>query len=246
MSIISDPYKSFKDQALRIWDTKDFANRLAFSNTGWFLAFLYWFMAISILWLFIIVVVNDLFILAKYYSEAWYLDLLEDVFFETVFIQMILFFFWTSDKVVRLSLSLWKMYSKKEVGFFHWLEVKIKQRFPSFKTSAQRSRERLNKPKKETKTGKWLLGLPRNQRRLIRLGVACFYGFFIFTMVGTFAYPDVIWFIFTGQEIEKPEKPAPPSLEFQLENQEMPKQPDGRPPPTIYDIFIRQSDSVVP
>jgi len=48
MSLISDPYKTFKDQALRIWATKDFAERLAFSRMGWFQAIMVTFMVVII------------------------------------------------------------------------------------------------------------------------------------------------------------------------------------------------------
>ncbi len=245
MSLITDPYKTFKDQALRIWETKDFAERLAFSRTGWFNALLYSFMVVIIIHFFILIAVVDLLILADFYGGAWYIDLFLEVINATVFLQLGLFFFWTCDRSTRLALSLWKAYSNKEKDLFLWTETKIKLRYPKYKTTAQRVREQANKPRKPNKLQKWIRRKPPIQRRLIRIGIWTTYGIFMFFMIGTILYPHLITWILTG-EIPVKEVPPEPSLEQQLENQPIPKQPDGRPPSTIYDIFIRQSDSVVP
>jgi len=210
-------------------------------------------MIVNLVYLFIIIVVNDLFVLAKYYAsgQAWYLEVLQEIFFTTIIIQMVLVFFWTSPKIVRKILSVMRAYSSKEKGFFNWTESKIKQKYPNFKTKAQRARERSEKPKKENRIGKWLRSLPRNQRRMIRIGVRIGYGIFILSMA---IYPFTNTQL--GTAITEPffDKTFNPSCkncsieknivkEFE---QEMPKQPDGRPPATIYDIFISMPNSVNP
>lgn len=247
MSLISDPYKSFKDQALRIWDTKDFAERLAFSTFSWFQSILVTFMLLTFVHIFIWAGINDLFKLANFYSgnEVWYISFLQDVWKETAWIQLALLFFWTCPKITRFGLKTWKNWNDKEVGWFNSIETKIKLRFPSFKTSAQRSRERVDKPIEPTKLQKWIKNHPPVQRRLIRISFAAIAGISMFFVMGYMLNPDMIEWVLTGEKPPK-EIPPEPTLEEQLANQPIPKQPDGRPPSTIYDIFIRQSDSVFP
>lgn len=235
LSLITDPYKTFKDQALKIWDTKDFAERLAFNRTSWFLALMWCFMGVTILHLFIVIAVSDLFILANYYSSTlWYVDFLEELFYQTTYLQIALIFFWVSAKVVRIELLIWKAYANKETGFSHWLEFKIKQRFPNYKTSTQRARERLDKPKKDTKLGKWLKSRPPIQRHLIRASIWICWAFTMFS---------IMFFLFSTI-FEKTEQMA----EIVIEEPEQlpPTKPTGRPPPTIYDIFINEPDLVIP
>lgn len=248
MGLINDPIKSFKDQAYKIWDVKDFGERLAFSRTGIFISFVYYFMFLNILYILVILAVNDLFVLANHYAsgQAWYLEMLEDLFFETLILQMILVFFWTSPNVVKKTMLVWKAYSSKERGFMDWTEFKIKKKFPKFKTRTQRTRERLEKPKKETRIGKWLLALPRYQRLMIRYSISISYVTFMILVTTSMLMPDLFWFIITGEEVEKPAPTNQISLEQELENQPIPKIPDNRPPSTIYDIFISRSDSVIP
>lgn len=253
MSLISDPIKSFKDQAHKIWDVKDYGERLAFTRTAILVTFIYYFMIVNLVYLFIIILINDLFILSKYYAsgQAWYLEVLEEIFFQTIILQMILIFFWTSPKVVRKTLSVMRSYSSKEKGFFSWTEGKIKQKYPNFKTKAQRARERSEKPKRKTRIGKWLLALPRSQRRLIRVGVRISYGIFILSMA---IYPFTNTQLGTVIIEEFFDKTINPSCRnCSIENnivrefeQEIPKQPDGRPPSTIYDIFINMPNPVTP
>ena len=204
-------------------------------------------MFLNIVYVFVILVVNDLFVLAKFYAtgQAWYIEILEDLFFETLILQMVLVFFWTSPNVVKKAMLIWKAYSSKERGFMDWTEFKIKKKFPTFKTRTQRTRERLEKPKKETRIGKWLLSLPRYQRLMIRFSISGSYVIFMVLVTSSMLFPDMFWFILTGEEIEKP-VPSQISLEQQLENQPVSQKPDNRPPPTIFDFFISQSNSVIP
>ncbi len=247
MSLINDPYKTFKDQALRIWDTKDFAERLAFSTWSWIQSILLTLMFLTFVHTFIWASINDLFTLADFYSRSgiWYINFLQDVWKETALLQLAMLFFWTCPKITRFGLTTWKRWNDKEIGFFNSIESKLKLRFPSYKTSAQRRRERSEKPIQPTSFQKWLRKQPPLQRRLIRISIISFTGITMFFMVGYMLNPDMVEWIFTGEKPIKEIRPQP-TLEEQLANQPIPKQPDGRPPPTIYDIFIRQSDSVVP
>ncbi len=247
MSLISDPYKSFKDQALRIWDTKDFAERLAFSTFSWFQSILVTLVFITFVHIFLWAGINDLFTLANFYSghDLWYINFLQDVWKETALLQLAMLFFWTCPKIIRFGLKTWKNWNDKEVGFFHSIEIKLKQRFPSYKTSAQKGRERLEKTTKPNKLQKWVRKQPPLERRLIRISFATIAGISMFFLMGFMLNPDMVEWIITGEKPVK-EIPPEPTLEEQLANQPIPKQPDGRPPSTIYDIFIRQSDSVVP
>jgi hypothetical protein len=196
-------------------------------------------MGVSILHLFIMVIVSDLFVLAQfYYGSFWFIDLLEEIFFQTVYLQIALIFFWVSPKVIRTELLIWKAYADKESGFFHWLEGRIKQRFPNFKTSAQRARERLDKPKKEEgKIGKWIKSRPPMERNFIRATIWILWGI----MVGTF-----IFFLFNIDELVFDGEIEQTVEEIPEEEELPPTKPDGRPPPTIYDIFINEPDLVTP
>jgi len=247
MSLINDPYKTFKDQALRIWDTKDFAERLAFSTGVWFQSLLLTLMCIVWLNFLIYVAVNDLLTLANFYSAHgfWYIEAIQDLWQQTQFLLLVLLFFWTCPRIVRFSLTSFRAYINKRKGMFQWLETKIKLRFPDYKTSTQISRERAEKTVKPNKLQKWIRKQPPLQRRLIRISFASFFGISMFFMMGYVTNPDMVEWILTGEKPVK-EVPPQPTLDEQLANQPMPKQPDGRPPPTIYDIFIRQSNTVFP
>jgi len=236
LSLITDPYKSFKDQALRIWDTKDFAERLAFNRTSWFLALIWCFMGVTIVHLFIVIAVSDLFILANYYSTTfWFTDFLEELFYQTTYLQIALIFFWVSAKVVRVELLIWKAYANKEKGLFEWLEFKIKMKFPNFKTTSQRARERLDKPRNDTKFGKWLKTRPPIQRHLIRASIWICWAFTMFS---------IMFFLFSSI-FDKTEQIAETVMEEEPE-QLQPTKPTGKPPSTIFDIFLTNPDTVVP
>jgi len=247
MSLISDPYKTFKDQALRIWDTKDFAERLAFSRSMWIQSLLIAFFLVTIVHFFISISISDLLKLANFYSGYgfWYIDLLKDLWEQTAILQLFLLFFWTCPRIVRFSLTLLRAWNNKEKGFFQWLETNIKLKYPKFKTTAQRTRERAEKPIKPNKLQSWIRTKPPLERALIRISFASIAGISMFFMMGYVTNPDMVEWILTGERPVKEVRPEP-TLDEQLANQQVPKQPDGRPPSTIYDIFIRQSDTVFP
>lgn len=251
--MFDDPFKTLKNQALKIWDTKDYANRLAFNNTQWFLALVWCFMFITILDLVVLVTIGDLFVLWDFYSSGWYIDFLEDIFYETTFLRIGLIFFFASPKIVRFELLVWRNYNQREKRTFEWLETKIKQRFPNFKTSAQRARERLAKPKKEpSKTQKWFRSRPPAERALIRVAIWTAWAFTVGSFMFFFLSMDELIFdcefdlrtlecepIYFDPELAK-------ELLEDLKQKLPPEKPTGRPPPTIYDIFINEPDLVTP
>lgn len=239
MSIITDPYKTLKDHALKLWDTKDFANRLAFNNTSWFLSLVWCFMAVTILHLFIVIAVGDVLILADFYSDAWYIGLVTDVFYSTTYIQIALIFFIISPKVVKAEILIWKAYANKEKGFFEWLEFKIKRRFPKFKTTKQRERERLAKPKTESKFQKWIKKRNPVERRLIRVSIWLCWGMAMGTLFIFMFNIDEL--IFDNQIQQSVQEVADEMVEGIP-----PTRPDGYPPPTIFDVFISKPDTVLP
>lgn len=206
----------------------------------------------------LILAVNDLFVLAKFYTtgEAWYLNIFEQIFFATIMLQMVLVFFWTSPIITKKAILVYKAYSTRERGLFDWTEGMIKKKYPKFKTRTQRTRERAEKPKGQTRIGKWLLTLPRWQRLIIRYSISlCF----IILMVSMTVVPlmsATTIAIFTGDD----GKPQPnqnckscdvDKIEYWnfwslTPEYETPKQPDGMPPNTIFDIFISKSNEVIP
>ncbi len=259
MSIINEPIKTFKNQALKIWATKDFAERkLAFSRTTWFLHCMYCFCIILTLDTFLIIAVNDMFTLIDFYdtSDFWLYNFIENIYYNIhPLVEVAILFFWFSPIIIMATLKLSKAYSIKEKGVTDWIEFKIKRRFPKYKTSTQRARERLENPKKKgklnTKYQKWLETKNDVERIIIRgslWGVyLAFFGSLFFFMLFTTSdtFNDLIYTeesTMTEQEFNE----ARDNLIDQLiEQQEVPTRPDGLPPSTIYDIFIR-SDSVVP
>ncbi|NIS95672.1 MAG: hypothetical protein GTN97_07160 [Nitrosopumilaceae archaeon] len=252
MSIISDPFASLKKQAMKIYETKDYAERLAFNTMNWVLAILWGFFAVMTAHLMLNIAVNDMFILINHYSSetAWYISLAEKWFFDTAFIQIGVIFFFVAPKLIRLELLIWKTYNNKEKAFFDWLELKIKARFPNFKTSKQRERERLNKPKKESKVQKWIKSRPIVEQRLIRISIWIVWGIVMaFFMFFLFSFDELIYdcrYDFqTGECVPVPEVDIE-ALKEQLEEITPPTRPDGQPPSTIYDIFINKPDTVIP
>ena len=245
MSIINDPYKSFKDQAQRIWDTKDFAERLAFSTMGWVQAIILTFLFVTWIHFFVWIAINDLFTLADFYSgdSFWYINVFQKLWDQTSILQLLLLFFWTCPRIMRFGLTFWKGFNSKEMGFLNWIERRIKLRFPEFKTSAQRSRERVDKTPKPNRLQRWIRSQPPMQRRFIRFGIASSWGILMFFLLINMINPDILTWIITG---EKPVREVPPEPTLDLENQPIPNKPDNQPPPTIYDIFIKQSNSVIP
>lgn len=253
LSLITDPIKSFKDQAYKIWDVKDFGERQAISRVGILLTFIYYFMFLNVGFALILVAINDLFLLAKYYTgsgQSWYLQAFEDIFYATVMLQMALFFFWTSPIVTKKAILVYKRYNKKERGLFDWTEGKIKKKYPKFKTRTQRTRERAEKTKKETRIGKWILTLPRWQRAIIRYSVSLFFIILMVTMTVVPLMSSTTIAIFTGDDNKK----VNPScvdcsierIQVKIPQEKTPKQPDGMPPSTIFDIFISRSNTVIP
>ena len=252
MSIISDPIKSFKDQAYKIWDVKDFGERQAISRVGILITFIYYFMFLNIGFALLILAVNDLFVLAKFYStgEAWYLNIFEQIFFGTIMLQMVLIFFWTSPIIAKKAILVYKAYSTRERGLFDWIEGMIKKKYPKFKTRTQRTRERAEKPKRETRIGKWLLTLPRWQRLIIRYSISLCFIILVVSMTVVPLMSSNTIAIFTGDD----GKPVNPSckdcsiekIEVKIPQEKTPKQPDGMPPSTIFNIFITKSNEVIP
>ena len=83
MSIVTDPIKAIKNQALRFWATKEFAERqLAFSRTSWVLHVMYCFVIILTIDTFLIIAVNDMFTLINFYdrSDFWLYNLIEEIY----------------------------------------------------------------------------------------------------------------------------------------------------------------------
>lgn len=258
MSIINDPIKTFKDQALKIWATKDFAERLAFSRTTWFLHAMYCFCIITVIDTIFIIIINDLFLLINFYdkSDFWIYNLVEDVYYGIhPLVEVAILFFWFSPKIIKTTLLLSKAYTDKERKVFEWVEFRIKRKFPSYKTSTQRARERLDNPRKKGKLTlrfqKFLKSRNAVERLLIRgviwLAYFLFIGSIIFIMLSATSE--------TFNNLINPEEEVPMTeqefneardeLIAQLEEESRPERPTGLPPSTIFDIFIR-SDSIVP
>ncbi len=249
MSIINDPIKTFKDQALKIWATKDFAERLAFSRTTWFLHAMYCFCIITVIDTFFIIVINDLFTLINFYdkSDFWIYSLVEDVYYGIhPLVEVAILYFWFSPKIIKTTLLISKAYSEKERKVFEWIEFRIKRKFPSYKTSTQRARERLDKPRKKGKLNikfqNYLKTRNPVERLLLRgslwLVYFLFIGSIIFFMLS--ATSETFNRMFQDETAEEVVDEAELFIE-----EARPERPTGMPPSTIFDIFIR-SDSIVP
>lgn len=250
LSIITDPVKTFKDQALKIWATKDFAERLAFSRTTWFLHAMYCFVVIVLIDTFLIIAVNDMFTLIHFYEreQFWLLNLVEQIYVGIhPLVEVVILYFWLSPKIIKTTLLISKAYSNKEKAFFEWIEFKIKRRFPSYKTSSQKARERLDKPKKKGKLNmkfqKYLETKNDVERILIRGSLwsayIIFLGSMMFIMLGSTT--DVFDRLFDDGKAEEVVEEAEIIIE-----QARPERPTGYPPQTIFDIFIPKSDLVLP
>lgn len=250
LSIINDPLKAIKDQALKIWATKDFAERLAFSRTSWFLHAMYCFCIITVIDTFFIIVVNDTFTLIHFYetNSFWLLNLVEESYYNIhPLVEVVILYFIFSPRIIKTTLLISKAYSNKERAFFEWIEFKIKVRFPSYKTSTQRARERLDKPRKKGKINvkyqKWLKTKNDVERVLIRGGLWGVYllvvGSIVFFMLSSTSdtFNDLM-----GQDETIEEVIDEAELIIEEVRDE---RPTGLPPSTIFDIFIR-SDSVIP
>jgi len=249
MSIITNPIESIKNQGIKIWETKEFAERLALSRTTWFLHMMYCFMFVMVLFTFLIIITNDIFTLHKFYSGGsnWVVNTFESIYYSIhPIITVTIIFFWVSPKLVRASLLVTKAYTNKEKAFFDWVQVKIKMRFPSFKTSAQRDRERLDNPKKKGKLNikfqKFLQTRNDVERLLIRGTIwgsyIVFLGIMVLFMLGAFSdFFNLLMDIEPEIEIIEEEL---------LVEQEAPTRPDGMPPSTIFDVFISKPDTVIP
>jgi len=251
LSIINDPVKVFKDQALKIWATKDFAERLAFSRTTWFLHAMYCFCIIIIIDTLLIVAVNDMFTLINFYdtSDFWLYNFIEEIYYNIhPLVEVGILFFWLSPKIIKTTLLISKAYSNKERAFYEWIEFKIKVRFPSYKTSAQRARERLDKPKKKKgklniKFQKWLATKNDVEKIIIRGSLwsayIVFLGSMMFIMLSSTT--DAFDILFDEEEVEEVVEEAELIIE-----ESRPERPTGYPPPTIYDIFINKPNTVIP
>jgi len=246
MSIINDPIKTIKEQALKFWATKDFAERLAFSRTTWFLHVVYCFCIVVAIDTFLIIAINDMFTLINFYNthEIWIYKFIEEIYINIPpLVEVLLLFFWLSPKIIRTTILISKAYSNKERAFYEWIEVKIKMRFPSYKTSAQKARERLDKPRKKGKLTiryqKYLETKNDVERILIRSGLwlayFVFLGSIIFIMLSSTT--DSFNGLFEEETVEE---------EVIDEVEEAPERPTGYPPPTIYDIFINKPNTVIP
>jgi len=261
LGIINDPVKTFKNQALKIWATKEFAERLAFSRTTWFLHAMYCFCIITIIDTAFIIVINDVFVLINFYdtSDFWLYNFIEEVYYNIhPLVEVAILYFWLSPKIIRTTLLISKAYSNKERAFFEWIEFKIKVRFPSYKTSAQRARERLDKPKKKGKLNirfqKFLQTRNQVERFLIRAGLwvaySVFLGAVIFFMLS--ATSDT-FNEFLNEEAQKDSSLTEQEFgeiqdEFEqiLAEQSRDVRPTGLPPSTIFDVFISKPTTVIP
>jgi len=250
LSIITDPIKTFKDQALKFWATKDFAERIAFSRTTWFLHVMYCFCLIVLIDTFLIIAVNDMFTLINFYdkSDFWLYNLIETIYVGIhPLVEVAILYFWLSPKIIKTTLLISKAYSNKEKAFFEWIEFKIKVRFPSYKTSSQKARERLDKPRKKGKLNikyqKWLQTKNDVERILIRaslwLAYIVFLGSMMFIML--FSSTDIFDRLLGEETVEEVVEEAEIIIE-----QARPERPTGYPPRTIYDVFINKPITVIP
>jgi len=258
MGIITNPIETIKNQALKIWATKDYAERLAFNRTTWFLHLMYVFGFIMVLHLFTIVIINDIFTLYNFYNgsnSSWFVGLLEEIYFSIhPLIEISIIFFWVSPKLVRFTLGISKAYSNKEKAIFEWIEFRIKRRFPSYKTSTQRARERLDSPKKKGKLNvkfKKFMDQRNDVERLIIRG--CIWGCYLL-WIGSFIFFMLSITSSGFNELMNPEEAEiareeleeiQDEIELLLEEQP-PTRPDSLPPPTIFDVFISKPDTVIP
>lgn len=257
LGIITDPIKAIKNQALRFWATKEFAERqLAFSRTSWVLHVMYCFVIILTIDTFLIIAVNDMFTLINFYdrSDFWLYNLMEEIYVNIpALVEVAILYFLFSPIIIRGTLLISKAYSNKEKALFEWIEFKIKRRFPSYKTSSQKARERAENPKKKGKLNmkfqKWLE--PKNDvdKFLIRAGLWSAYllsfGFVFFIMLS--ATSDTFnELIFNNPQDSLGESIEEVIGEAQLIEQDRPERPTSLPPPTIYDIFINKPNTVIP
>jgi len=248
LSIINEPIKALKNQALKIWATKEFAEReLAFSRTTWFLHAMYCFCIIITLDTFLIIAVNDMFTLVNFYdrTDFWLYNFIEEIYYNIhPLVEVVILYFLFAPIIIRATLKLSKAYSNKEKAVIEWIEFKIKRRFPSFRTSSQRARERLDNPKKKGKLNmrfdKFLEKRNDVERIVIRgslwLLYFAFLGSIFFFMLG-FVFVD----LFDEEKIEEVIEEAETIIE-----QSRDERPTGLPPPTIYDIFINKPNTVIP
>lgn len=249
MSIITNPVESIKKQALKIWATKDFAERQAQTRTTWFLHLMYCLMILTVVETFFVIIVNDLFTLHNFYSGGtnWVISTIEEIYYNIhPMVEVAILFFWLSPKIVRTTLSLSKAYGNKEKAFFEWIEFKIKVRYPSYKTSTQRARERELNPRKKGKLKMKFDAFmeKRNdvERLMIRVALWSVYIVFLSTMILLMlgAFND-FFEILVGIE------PEEIVVEEEIEVEQVaPTRPDGLPPPTIFDVFISKPDTVIP
>jgi len=252
LGIVNDPIKAIKNHALRFWATKDFAVRkLAFSRSTWFLHTMYCFCIIAIIDTFFILAVNDMFILIHFYEREsfWLLNLVEESYYTIPpLLEVMILYFIFSPIIIKTTLKLSKAYSIKERRFFDWIEFHIKRRFPSYKTSSQRARERLDNPRKKGKLNKkyqkWLETKNDVERVLIRGGLWGVYLLFI---------GSVVFFMLTSTSdsfnalLGKNETVEEVIEEAELVIEEArPERPDGMPPDTIFNIFINKPNTVIP
>jgi len=249
LSIITDPVKTFKDQALKIWATKDFAERLAFSRMTWFLHAMYCFCLIVLFDTFLIVAVNDMFTLINFYDKTdfWLYNFIEQIYVSIhPLAEVLILYFWLSPKIIKTTLLISKAYSTKERAFYEWIEVKIKMRFPSYKTSAQRARERLDKPKRKKgklniKYQKYLETKNDVERILIRGSLWSIYLVFLGSMMFIMLSSSTDIFDRFNEEVEEVVEEAELIID-----EARPERPTSYPPPTIYDVFINKPITVIP
>jgi len=251
LSIINDPLKTIKDQTLRFWATKDFAERLAFSRTTWFLHVIYCFVIVVMIDTFLIIVINDMFTLINFYDKAdfWLYNFIEEIYINIhPLVEIAILYFWLSPKIIKTTILISKAYQNKERAIFEWIEFKIKRKFPSYKTSTQRARERLDNPKKKGKLNirfqKYLATKNDVERILIRAGVwlgyTAFLGSIMFLMLSSTS--DNFSKLFQEKTAEEVIDEAEIIIE-----QALPERPTGMPPSTIFDIFfINKPITVIP
>lgn len=251
LGILNDPLKSIKNHALKFWATKEFAERqLAFSRSTWILHAMYCFVIILTIDTFLIVVVNDTFTLINFYdnSDFWLINLLEEIYTGIpALVEVAILYFLFSPIIIKGTLLLSKAYQNKEKRLFEWIEFRIKRKFPSYKTSSQKARERAENPKKKGKLNikyqKWLETKNDVEKFFIRAGLwAVYLGFF-----ATMFFVMLVGTSSTFNELIFDEKPIEEVIdEAELIEQDRPERPTGMPPPTIYDIFINNPNTVIP
>ena len=217
---------------------------------------MYCFVIILTIDTFLIIAVNDMFTLINFYdrSDFWLYNLIEEIYVNIpALVEVAILYFLLSPIIIRATLLISKAYANKEKALFEWIEFKIKVRFPSYKTSSQKARERAENPKKKGKINmkyeKWLETKNDIEKFCIRAGLWSAYLLFMALVI--FIILSATSDTFNELIFNNPQDSLGESIEqvideAELIEQDRPERPTSLPPPTIYDIFINKPNTVIP